>query len=622
MLQILQFITVTTMKKSIFTLWMLALTMILGLTSCSEKDDNPAGNNDTSTEVDPGSVNKFNPEILAPSAGLFAAQGVDADLKQAFIWGTNPELSAMANVETAEVYVLNKLTDIDEGILKKVLTEDLDQKLVCVVNPVKAEFEAYAQSHEWFDIDSEGLNSSVFIYGFNGAGGHYFIYTPESGEGGDPIVENMNRAQNYYAMISAMLSDYNRHINNGGNADSDTGLPNMENFASHHHFLETHTFSVNRKFRQIIFSDADIFSGSFSMSATYDIYMVHVYEGEPGAGDYYGVKMTASIASANMWKGKGWYRHGGTYVRWCGAYCKNFIVESHLISNYSDDDRSWMEDTSDHIIFPAGAMPSPLTTNGSTTVEDKNSFSLKLSQSVGGTKGPKGLGGKLDFGFSEGWEWSHSEKREINDVDVVNEKKNGNWARWRLQFNNLPEFQWSQDYGFNIKSNQAARGTMDIQTSWMWYDKNGKDNEDRTPYTLCTWMSGEYAHQSFITTKADLDEIVMSESKRFITKLPKMVNTTAGRLKIVNNMPDGMTISNIKVITTDNKLASEFEYTVPSGGEKILGAYDTHYQYTVTFVGRTTGGKTRNYKFTLNPSITLNHKSMVTIYAASDFTAQ
>ena len=144
MLQILQFITITTMKKSIFILWMLALTMILGVTSCSEKDDNTAGNNDTSTEVDPGSVNKFNPEMLAPLAGVFAAQGIDADLKQAFTWGTNPELSAMANVETAEVYVLNKLTDIDEGILKRVLTEDSDQKLVCVVNPVKAEFEAYA----------------------------------------------------------------------------------------------------------------------------------------------------------------------------------------------------------------------------------------------------------------------------------------------------------------------------------------------------------------------------------------------------------------------------------------------------------------------------------------------
>lgn len=610
------------MRKTIFKLWMLALLMILGLASCTDKEDNPMDSNETTTEIDPGSVNQFNPEILAPMAGVFVAQGVDADLKQAFVWGTNPELSAMSNVETADVYVLNKLTDISEDVLKKVLTDDANQKLICVVNPVKAEFDAYAQSHEWFDIESERLDNSVFIYGFNGAESHYFIYMPESGEGGDPIVESMNRAQNYYVMISAMLSDYTRHVNNGGNADSDSGLPDMENFASHHHHHETKTLPVNRTFRQLLFSDPDVFNGYFTVSASYDIYMVHVYEGEPGAGDYYGVKMTASIASANMWKGKGWNKHGGTYVRWCGAYCKNFIVESHLISKYSDDDASWTEDTSDHIMFPAGATPSPLTTNGSTTVEDKNSFSLKLSQSIGGSVAKKGNMGKLDFGFSEGWEWSHSEKREIHDVDVVNEKKNGNWARWRMQFNNLPKFQWSEDRGFNINNNQAARGTMEIHTSWMWYDKNGKDNEDREPYTICTWLMGEYGIQSFVTTGADLEETVMTDSRRFITRLPKMVNTTAGRLKIVNNMPDGITISNIKVITTDGNLASEFEYTVPNGGEQVLGAYDTHYQYIVTFVGRTTDGQTRNYKFTLNPSIKLHHKTVVTVYAASDFTAQ
>ena len=614
-----KYINITTMRKTIFELWMLILPVILGLASCTDKEDCSI----MITEIDPGSVNQFDPEMLAPMAGLFVAQDVDADLKQAFVWGTNPELSAMNNVETADVYVLNKLTDISEDVLRKVLTEDPDQKLVCVVNPVKDEFDAYAMSHEWFDIESEYIDNSVFIYGFNGDESHYFIYTPESDEVGDPVEENMNRAQNNYVMISGMLSDYTKRANKNDKTDSDSGLPNMEQFASHNHIQETWKTSANCTFRQLAAgSDPDVFNGIFTLTATYDIYTVHVYEGEPGAGDYYGVKMNASVASDKMWKGKGWNRHGGTLVRWCGAYCKNFIVESHLISNFSVDDESWMEDTSDHIIFPAGATPSPLTTNGTTTVENKNSFSLKLSQSIGGTKKKENGSGSLEFGFSEGWEWSHSETRQIKDVDVVNEKNNGNWARWRLQFNNLPEFKWSEEYGFNLNNNQAARGTMDIQTSWMWYDKNGKDNEDREPYTLCTWLMGEYGIQSFVTTKADLNETVMTKSKRSIKKMPKIVNTTAGRLKIVNNMPDGITISNIKVITTEGKEASEFEYTVPNGGEKILGAYDTHYQYIVTFVGRTTDGQTRNYKFTLNPSIKLDHKTMVTIYAASDFTAQ
>jgi hypothetical protein len=103
------------MRKTIFELWMLILPVILGLASCTDKEDCSI----MITEIDPGSVNQFDPEMLAPMAGLFVAQDVDADLKQAFVWGTNPELSAMNNVETADVYVLNKLTDISEDVLRK-----------------------------------------------------------------------------------------------------------------------------------------------------------------------------------------------------------------------------------------------------------------------------------------------------------------------------------------------------------------------------------------------------------------------------------------------------------------------------------------------------------------------
>jgi hypothetical protein len=53
----------------------------------------------------------------------------------------------------------------------------------------------------------------------------------------------------------------------------------------------------------------------------------------------------------------------------------------------------------------------------------------------------------------------------------------------------------------------------------------------------------------------------------------------------------------------------------------VLGAFNTKYQYIVTFKGRTSDGKTSYYKYTLNPSIKLSHKAMTTVYANSDFTA-
>ena len=100
-----------------------------------------------------------------------------------------------------------------------------------------------------------------------------------------------------------------------------------------------------------------------------------------------------------------------------------------------------------------------------------------------------------------------------------------------------------------------------------------------------------------------------------------MVNATAGQLKIKNDLSDGMTLSNVKVYTTDGIEVNEFENTVPNGGEQVLGAFNTKYQYIVTFKGRTSDGKTSYYKYTLNPSIKLSHKAMTTVYANSDFTA-
>ena len=595
----------------------MALPIVLGLASCTEHD-NPVDNDQVTTDIDPTSVNEFKPEVFT-MASLWVAPGVDADLKQAFDWGT---ATTESTPEEGSVLVLNKLTDVSEAVLQNALENGGPEYLICVVNPDKAEFEAYAESHDWFDVEADNVTDSTFIYGFNAVNRRYIIQKPVTEEGADPVLENINRAQNYYVYISAMLNDFGRSQQNGSN-DKEDGKTSMEDFASHYHYAVTKTFNVEKTFREVLWSSADKLSGSFTATANYDVYMVHVYEGEPGEGDYYGVRMTASIASANMWKGKGDNTHGGVHVRWCGAYCTDFFAVAHIVSG-TPSNYNWDEDTSDKIIFTAGGFPSPSTTTGSTTYQDKNSFSLSMSQSIGGSAGKNSKGKSKDieaqFSFSESWEWSHTETRDINDVDIINVSR-GNIAGWQLQFNNLPEYKFSESKGFKEGDNKAARGTMEIHGSWLWYDKTGKDNQDRTPWLLCTWLEGRYEIQSFITTEADLDKTNIVGADKFIIQLPKMVNASAGQLKIKNDLSDGMTLSNVKVYTTDGIEVNEFENTVPNGGEQVLGAFNTKYQYIVTFKGRTSDGKTSYYKYTLNPSIKLSHKAMTTVYANSDFTA-
>ena len=390
-------------------------------------------------------------------------------------------------------------------------------------------------------------------------------------------------------------------------------------------------FRFNKEeFKHVLWSDADYHNGSGAMTASFDIYTAHVYEGEPGAGDYYAVRMTASLASAGMWKGKGDNTHGGVHVRWCGAYATDFIAEAHLREHNAD----WNQDLSDRIMFPSGGFPSPSTTVGKTTYTDTNSFSLNMSQTVGASKksGTDGSSAKTEAGiegsvsFSEGWTWQHSESRSISDVDVANETKNGYWARWHLTFNNLPEFKFSEQYGFDIKNNIASRSTMDLHASWLWYDKSGKDNQDRTPYDLCVYMKATYGHQNWTSTEADLykKSWQWNSHEELIIPLEKVVNVTAGHLMLKNDLPEGMNISNVKVLNADdNTEVSEFENTIPNGGELLLGTYNSNLRYLVTFKARKSGADTpRTYKYTTNPSIKLNHKAKTTLYANGDFTEQ
>ena len=600
------------MKKTI-GMTLMAMAMMLCVASCYT-DDNPVGGGGSDSTVG----DKFTPEVIVGIAPLYVAPGVDADLSQAFSWAADFHASTP---EDGGILVLNKLTDVSEEVLKRALSgEDANSFLICVVNPVKSEFDAYAESHDWFHLDTYNVNDALFIYGFNADNRHYQIYKKPAEAEGTPVDISYNRAEDYYVQISAMLIDFQRNYT-AADKESTDQKNRMEDFASSFHDMAIVYFNSDYTFRKVAFSDPDVLKGSGYLSASYDVYMVHVYEGEPGAGDYYGVNMRASVASANMWKGKGRNKHGGVYVRWVGAYCKEFSVESRLLTKA--DEAHWDEDLSSRIIFPAGASPSPSTTNGQETYKETNSFGLSTSLSVGGKSGHNDRGDYAEnsgqLAVSANWQWSQTHERTIKDVNIANNSKN-NWPSWKLIFDNLPEFAWSQQYGFDIKSNEASRNTMDLETVWMWYDKSGKDNDDRAPYVLGTCLSATYGAQSFITTYADHKEDTWSFSEKRYIYLPKMVNVTAGKLTIKNNMSNGATISNIKVFTSEGTQVSEYPNTVPNGGEQELGAYDTRHTYTVKFKARTTDGKEHLYAYTLNPSISLNHKSPTSVYAASDFT--
>jgi hypothetical protein len=350
-----------------------------------------------------------------------------------------------------------------------------------------------------------------------------------------------------------------------------------------------------------------------------------VYEGAAGAGDYYGMKMNATVNSAGLWKGKGWNRHGLVHVRWCGAYTTDFWVESHLATKMSTLDADWNEDTNDRIMFPASGAPSPETTVDKTSYEDKNGFSLNFSHSIGGKAGVTDKGGEIAanidlINVKYGWEWTHSERRDIKDVDILNERKKGNWARWHLVFNNLPEWKFSESRSFDLKNNEASRSSQSIHGVWMWYDRNGKDNQSKKPYAIDTWLKAKLAVQSWWATYSDLETSTFEREGKDSRWMPTVVNVTGGAIKLKNDLRNDSTISDVVVSRADNgKKVTEFRNTIPNGGEKVLGFFNSNNQYMVTFKARKNNGNPRNYKYTLQPTLMVNHKDTTTVYANSDF---
>ena len=606
------------------------------MVSCVENSDNPVA--DDPSEYGEGTA-EFDPTVRLLGKAYLAA-GLDENLMQAFEWA----VSDVVGTPEADVdfVMVDKLTDVSEGYLKEVYSNG---RVIAVWNPDAAELEAYKDSHDWLDIATYNVDNSLMIFAFNNKDDYYYVKNPIVDEDFDPILLQVMAAEYYYAYISSMLGDVMEYLNDDDTSDIENAArfraaarkaataegkkAKMEDFAGHEHRHVYQSFSISHTFREVLWSDADVHTGTFSLNAEYDIYTVHVYEGEEGAGDYYGVKMNATVSSGSMWKGKSRNKHGGVLVRWCGAYTTDFWAESHLATKQSEDDSAWNEDTNDRIMFTANGAPSPETTQGQTTYEDKNGFSLSMSHSIGGKAGynkKDGLsaGANIDLlNVKYGWEWSHSEKRDIKDVDILNERTNGNWARWHLVFNNLPVYKWSEDYGFDVRNNQAARSSMSIHGVWLWYDRSGKDNERKEPYAIDTWLKAKFQLQSFITTKADLKFDDMERGFKNSQLMPPVVNTTGGFIKLKNDLPNNLTISDVEVSRADNgKKVAEFLNTIPNGGEEVLGFFNTGHDYMVTFKARKDNGKPIDYKYTLHPTIKLSPKQTTTVFANSDFSVQ
>ena len=174
--------------------------------------------------------------------------------------------------------------------------------------------------------------------------------------------------------------------------------------------------------------------------------------------------------------------------------------------------------------------------------------------------------------------------------------------------------------GFEISDSDTYRNTMQMWSSWLWYDENGKDNDDKDPYYFCSKVSATYEMQYWISSEADLSSKTYEFNNDIKVQLPKIFNATAGKLVFKNNLKDDMIAYDIEI--TENPsgdIVKLYDAAIANGEERTLGYFRDNKTYSITFKAKQQDGKVVKYKYTHFPVVQVDPTSTTTLDAFVDF---
>ncbi len=549
--------------------WMFAAVLICcggGLASCGENADNPV--DPKLSEINPEDVNLFEFEWdFDLPGGFYLSSGAYAELKETLSDLTAEEPQMAINDDTYLV-ILDKVSDLPGDRLVELYQDGVT---IGFSHPKKAEIDALYEKYPelgYYCNDDDIDRSLLFaISSFNN--GSYIIPDPEkfkeqftaesdntdptdptdpgAGDPNEPIVyapdDDHSLLYFYYGMfLQDLTSEQAKYDDEVAQARAMTRAGEKEDKLSAQikraegmvHIGKAGVIEIN----QTYFRKSYNHQGKAVVNLCCDVYPLHVYEGENGAGDYYFMDMTASINNETMYKGKGSYWTGGAPVkiRWCGAYATKFRASSTLIN--ANDDKEVA-----NAMFTAEGFPIPSTVIKNVNHQESKNFTIgcgisggydggSSSESKPGEAGQDPTVEKLTSEGSWGikasvnpsWSWTDTKKWDVKDVDIENQTT-GNSAAWALIYNNLPEFKYSEEFAFKEGDSRAFRSTTTIRGSWVWYIPNVRDDSQPTPRRLKMEASADYGFQRFWFGYVTLKEFKWNAKWNHIFTLPTIATS-------------------------------------------------------------------------------------------------
>lgn len=638
--------------------------MMAGFQACNKQEEKALN---TPTEND---VNLNTAEVEETYKGKAVILGVGgndaANLMQSlseFIPSTQQTID-----ENTTLLIVPELSEAYEEQLLAMYEQD---GVIAIINPTEANLDSWYLKHQWPECEHSGDVEDALIYSFSSI--HHCIVTKpndedihlddedeDAGELGDEddffdhlvddveaedlledkyyddeVNENYEMESSYkedefndlYIYLHNWIALLNDDIEDAEEIETvlktrADDAPDVSKLFYSYPYGKTYPFSVDAKVRKWGAYKADRIKGNGSVGVSFDIYQIHCYEDQPGAGDYYLVEMTATVANKDLYKGKWWNNHAGTYVRICGLYGMSFEVECTPVDPVTKEPLS-----TDKVAFTAGGFPVPATVVGATTYDKSFSYELGVGLSVSGkySKNSKGKEAGIEVGLdlSNNWTWSKSESRTISDTDISNISAD-NSAAYLLTFNQLPKFKWLSHRGFDEGNSRTYRSTSEIRSTWVWHVKDAADDSNDSPIMIRFRAKPTYGAMSFVTTEADLKKMTFDSfgNVEDYIELKPFIREKCGKITLKNDFKNNTSIKQAALYKVDKEtkneeLIWETKTTLKPGGEVTApDAYRIADDYMVRF----TTSDDRVYKYSAFDVMTLELGENKVVYAATDFT--
>lgn len=643
-----------TIKTSMLALFLVSIATLF---SCSED----LGENTIPTPLPEGSETNIN---TAYTGVTFDGKAVMRDISGDECLEIKKALEVLipnktSNVdETTQLLIIPKLSDIYKDDIEQVYDNG---GVIAVVNPSMENIKQWSSKNAWNTLHVDNDVNDAMIFSFNNMTHHAIVAKPnhdtfwvtdsdidnmsdkeepnfffkqqggskDSTENAELDVDSVQYETSYiednysdmYTYLSHWVSLMNNDLDEMTTSQKTRGttLDDVKGIFRTYPYSATFSFSKKEVVRETwawFTSKKHTISGNGSISVAFDIYQIHCYEGQQGAGDYYLVNMTASVANKDMYKGKWWNTHKGWYVRLCGLYGTSFEVECAPV--FADDSSKVY--ANNQVYFTASGFPSPSTTTGKTQYSRSITESINFGGAGSIGYGSEGYKGELGINISGAWSWAESDTRDISDTDIQNDSY-GNIVRYKLTFQNLPKYEWSEERGFAEGNSWTYRSTSDIRAYWVWYVPGIKDDNKEQPISIRFRANASYGAMSFLTTKADLqtknfDQLAKVE-KTF--NLVNFIRDKRGTITICNDFSN-KAIKKIEIYEASDTARKDIlwysQETITPNKEKTTTAFPIDKKYMIYFT--TTDNKEYSYS-TYADGLRLEHGETVKVYAAYDF---